>query len=129
MDEIGIGMAINSSILLAGYLTFNHAELYIANSSVNFLLSLPLPLPVFNSRLRTPPHCKPSPFDKQFCMANTAVFISYITFQSYQKKIFQSRQMQIFDILICSFRQDYNFYFGNCSLASPTSVFAFPDST
>ncbi len=34
-------------------------------------------------------HCKPSPFDKQFCMANTAVFISYITFQSYQKKIFQ----------------------------------------
>jgi hypothetical protein len=30
----------------------------------------------------------PAPFDKQFCMANTSVFISYITFQSYQKKIF-----------------------------------------
>jgi hypothetical protein len=53
-----------------------------------------------------PLHCKPSPFDKQFCMENTSVFISYITFQSYQKKIFQSRQMRIFDILNCSFRLD-----------------------
>jgi hypothetical protein len=51
-------------------------------------------------------HCKPSPFDKQFCMPNTAVFTSYITFKSYQKKMFQSKQMGIFDTLICSFRQD-----------------------
>jgi hypothetical protein len=27
-------------------------------------------------------HCKLSPFGKQFCMANTAIFTSYITFQS-----------------------------------------------
>jgi hypothetical protein len=25
-------------------------------------------------------HCKPSPFGKQFCVANTAIFTSYITF-------------------------------------------------
>jgi hypothetical protein len=26
-------------------------------------------------------HCKPSPFGKQFCMANRAIFTSYTTFQ------------------------------------------------
>jgi hypothetical protein len=43
------------------------------------------------SRLRL--HCKPSPFDKQFCMANTAIYTSNITFQGNQKKIFQPRQI------------------------------------
>jgi hypothetical protein len=33
-------------------------------------------------------HCKPSPFDKQFCMANTSVFISYITFKVIKRKYF-----------------------------------------
>jgi hypothetical protein len=33
-------------------------------------------------------HCKSSPFDKQFCVANTATFSSYITFQSNHQKIF-----------------------------------------
>jgi hypothetical protein len=39
------------------------------------------------------PHCKPSPFGKQFCLANTAIFSSYITFQNIQKKIFYPKQM------------------------------------
>ncbi len=39
------------------------------------------------------PHCKPGPFDKQFCVANTSMFTSYITFQSNHKEIFQSRQI------------------------------------
>ncbi len=51
-------------------------------------------------------HCKPSPFGKQFCMANTAIFTSYITFQSNQKKIFHPKQMWIYEIFICTFRQD-----------------------
>jgi hypothetical protein len=51
-------------------------------------------------------HCKPSPFGKQFCIANTAILTSYITFQSNQKKIIQPRQMWICEILICTFRQD-----------------------
>ncbi len=38
-------------------------------------------------------HCKPSPFGKQFCLANTAIFSSYITFQNIQKKIFYPKQM------------------------------------
>jgi hypothetical protein len=38
-------------------------------------------------------HCKSSPFDKQFCMANAAIFTSYIPFQNYPKKIFQSKEM------------------------------------
>ncbi len=38
-------------------------------------------------------HCKPSPFGKQFCLANTAIFPSYITFQNNQKKIFYPKQM------------------------------------
>jgi hypothetical protein len=45
------------------------------------------------SVLRRMMYCKPSPFDKQFFMANTAIFASGITFQSNQKKIFQPRQM------------------------------------
>jgi hypothetical protein len=36
-------------------------------------------------------HCKPSPFDKQFCMANTAIFTLYTTFLSNQKEIFFSQ--------------------------------------
>ncbi len=50
--------------------------------------------------------CKPSPLGKQFCMANTAIFTSYISFQSNWKKIFQPRQMWIYEILICAFRHD-----------------------
>jgi hypothetical protein len=38
-------------------------------------------------------HCKPSPFGKQFCLAYTAIFPSYITFQNTQKKIFNPKQM------------------------------------
>jgi hypothetical protein len=38
-------------------------------------------------------HFKLSPFDKQFGMANTAIFTSNITFQSNQKKIFRLRQI------------------------------------
>jgi hypothetical protein len=38
-------------------------------------------------------HCKPGPLDKQFCMANTAIFTSYITLQSNHNEIFHSRQM------------------------------------
>jgi hypothetical protein len=38
-------------------------------------------------------HSKPGPFDKQFCMANTAFFTSYTIFQSFNKEIFYSRQM------------------------------------
>jgi hypothetical protein len=38
-------------------------------------------------------HCKPGPFDKQFCLANTAIFTSFITFQSNHNEIFHSRQM------------------------------------
>ncbi len=30
-------------------------------------------------------HSKPKPFDKQFCLANTAFFTSYTTFQSFNK--------------------------------------------
>jgi hypothetical protein len=37
-------------------------------------------------------HCKPGPFDKQFCIANTAIFASYINFQSNNIDIFNSRQ-------------------------------------
>jgi hypothetical protein len=42
---------------------------------------------------RIAPHCKPSPFGKQFCLANTAIFSSYITFQNIKKKIFYPKQM------------------------------------
>ncbi len=59
------------------------------------------------------PHCKPCPFDKQFCMAYTAIFTSYITFQSNHNGIFHSRQMWICELLICTFRQDENFNFVN----------------
>ncbi len=52
------------------------------------------------------PHCKSGRFDKQFWMANTATFTSYITFQSNHKEIFHSRQMWIHEIHICTFRQD-----------------------
>ncbi len=38
-------------------------------------------------------HCKPSPFGKQFCLAYTAVFPSYITSQNNQQKIFNPKQM------------------------------------
>ncbi len=38
-------------------------------------------------------HCKPSPFGKQFCLAYTATFPSYITFQNNQQKIFNPKQM------------------------------------
>jgi hypothetical protein len=38
-------------------------------------------------------HCKPSPFGNQLCLANTAIFPSYITFQNNQKKIFHPKQM------------------------------------
>jgi hypothetical protein len=30
-------------------------------------------------------HCKPGPFAKQFCLANTAIFAPYITFQRNHK--------------------------------------------
>jgi hypothetical protein len=33
-------------------------------------------------------HCKPSLFDKQFCMANTVILTSYITFQRIIMKYF-----------------------------------------
>ncbi len=33
-------------------------------------------------------HYKPSPFAKQFCTANTAIFTLYATFQSFNKKMF-----------------------------------------
>jgi hypothetical protein len=69
-------------------------------------------------------HCKPGPFDKQFCMANTAIFTSYITFQSNHNGIFHSRQMWIYELLICTFRHDENFNFVNWSFSSPTSAFA-----
>jgi hypothetical protein len=32
-------------------------------------------------------HCKPSPFGKQFCLAYTAIFPSYITFQKSTENI------------------------------------------
>ncbi len=51
-------------------------------------------------------HCKPSPFDKQFYMANAAILTSNITFLSNQKNIFQLMQMCSFDIHICAFGQD-----------------------
>ncbi len=69
-------------------------------------------------------HCKPGPFDKQFCMANTAIFTSYITFQNNHNEIFHSRQMWIYELLICTFRQDENFNFVNWSFSSQTSPFA-----
>jgi hypothetical protein len=57
----------------------------------NFLLILAAPGVAAKGKRKTAtsdyfhtyfPHCKPSPFGKQFCSANTAVFTSYTTFQS-----------------------------------------------
>jgi hypothetical protein len=70
------------------------------------------------------PHSKPGPFDKQFCMANTAFFISYTTFQSLNKEIFYSRQMWLYEILISTSRQDKNFNFVSYLFSSPTSAYA-----
>jgi hypothetical protein len=51
-------------------------------------------------------HCKPGPFEKQFCMANTAISPSYITFQrNHHEDISHSRQMWIYKINICTLRQ------------------------
>jgi hypothetical protein len=51
-------------------------------------------------------HCKPSPFGKQFCLAYTAILPSYITFQNTQQKIFNPKQMWIYEILICTFGEN-----------------------
>jgi hypothetical protein len=40
-----------------------------------------------------PLHSKHSPFDAQLCLANTAIFTSYIAFQSNEKKKIQPRQV------------------------------------
>jgi hypothetical protein len=69
-------------------------------------------------------HCKPGLFDKRFCMANTAIFTSYITFQSNHHEIFHWRQMWIYELPICTFRHDKVFNFVNCSFSSPTSSLA-----
>ncbi len=68
-------------------------------------------------------HCKADPFGKQFCMANTAIFTPYITFQSHQKKKF-SHKMYFYDILIFTFRQDKYFNFVNWLFALATSAYA-----
>jgi hypothetical protein len=47
----------------------------------------------FHGLTKISPHCKPSPFDKQFYVANTTMFTLYVTFQSNHKEIFQSRQL------------------------------------
>jgi hypothetical protein len=73
-------------------------------------------------------HSKPGPFDKQFCMANTAFFTLYTTFQSFNKEIFYSRLMWLYEILISTFRQDQNFNFVSYLFSSPTSAYAFPNS-
>jgi hypothetical protein len=70
-------------------------------------------------------HCKPSPFSKQFCLAYTATFPSYITFQNNQQKIFNPKQMWIYEILICTFGENQIFTFVHCLFASPTSAYAF----
>ncbi len=45
-------------------------------------------------------HCKPSPpFDKQFCVAYTAMFTSYITFQSNIKKYFSQGKSDLMNFL------------------------------
>ncbi len=56
--------------------------------------------------VRMPPHCKPSFFDKQFCMADTAIITPDITFQRNHKEILHTRLMCIYQIHICTFRQD-----------------------
>jgi hypothetical protein len=73
-------------------------------------------------------HSKTGPFDKQFCMANTAFFTSYTTFLSFNKEIFYSRQMWLYEILISTFRQDKNSNFVSYLFSSPTSEYAFPNS-
>ncbi len=45
------------------------------------------------------PHCKPGPFDKQFCMANTAIFTSYITFQNNHNEIFTQGKCEFMNSL------------------------------
>ncbi len=61
-------------------------------------------------------------------MAKTAICTSNITFQGNQKKIFQPRQMRIYDSYLYFFRQDKYFNFVNWLFASPTSAYAFYDS-
>ncbi len=57
-----------------------------------------LSTPIFLAYFR-PLHCKPNPFGKQFCLAYTAIFPSYITFQNNQQKIFNPKQMWIYGAL------------------------------
>jgi hypothetical protein len=51
-------------------------------------------------------HWKPSLFDKRFCMANTSIFTSNITFQSNGEKNISAKTNVNLCILICTFRQD-----------------------
>ncbi len=44
-------------------------------------------------------HCTPSPLDKQFCVANTAMFTSYITFQSNHRKYFSQGKCELMNFL------------------------------
>jgi hypothetical protein len=52
-----------------------HGHIHVPLHPVNVCVGVPV-------RVYCAVHCKPSLFGKQFCMANTAIFISYITFQS-----------------------------------------------
>jgi hypothetical protein len=90
--------------------------------NLTYLYFPPAPL---QSLILYSPHCKPSPFGKQFCLAYTAIFPSYIPFQNNQQKIFNPKQMWINEILICTFGENKNFTFVHCLFASPTSAYAF----
>ncbi len=56
-------------------------------------------LPSWGSMNMRCTHCKPSPFGKQFCLANTAIFPSYITFQNNYTKIFNQSNCEFMKLL------------------------------
>ncbi len=72
-------------------------------------------------------HCKPSPFDELFFAANTAMVSSYTVslFKVIIRKYFSQGKCKP---LICTLRQNLNFYFVNCLFYFLLSAYAFPDS-
>ncbi len=91
--------AINSGVRVA------EMSIWVDNSRDACPVTWPKPYQSIACRLQiriasTVLYWKPSTFGKQFCITNTAIVTSYITFQSNQKKIFRPRKKWIYDILV-----------------------------
>ncbi len=85
--------------------------LFIHNSSTTYPTLAHGLLHIFlaeGQNRHTHPHCKPCPPGKQFCMANTAILTSYVTFQStvFIRKYFSQGKFELLNFLVCTFRQN-----------------------